>query len=384
MTSWRTLSLAATVLLSAAPLAAQPAEAGTRLEVRAAGYADDDETYVARPYVAGRLAAGPARVGAAYSPDVISTASVDVIASASRVVEEVRHQAMVDVAYVGDEGLVLGAAYTFGIEPDHESHGVQLQARRDLDPARLWHGAIVLGASWAGIGSVVDARLHEESVTFQAAASVTRIFDAATLGRLSLEGAVIEGFQGSPYRTVRLGDWSARLGDRGDADSTRWVFTGVSGVARERHPTLRVRGKLGLDAARDLGHGVALLGRLAGYADDWAIFAGDLSLELRVEPAPGLLVRIGGRVYLQSGASFWARRYPSEREDNDALITGDRELGPLRSYTLLAAISIPLDDVRLDARVEGIRYEHPEFDLLPERHALSVIVGLTWIPDFSL
>lgn len=379
----RAIPLVALTLLTAAPLAAQPTEAGTRLEVRAAGYVDDDDTYVLRPYVAGRIAAGPVRIGAAYSPDVISTASVDVVASASQTVEETRHQAIADVAYVGDEGLALGAAYTVGLEPDHESHGVQLSARRDLDAARLWHGALVLGASWARIGSVVDPRLREEALTVQASASLTRVLDAATVGRLSLEGGVTEGFQASPYRTVRLGAWSVQPGDPSDPESSRWIFTGVTGAARERHPELRVRGRLALDVVHDVGHGVALLGRLAGYADDWGVFAGDLSGEVRAELAPGLLLRAGARAYLQSSASFWAQRYPSAL-DEGAWVTGDRELGPMRSYTLLLALRAPVDEVVLDARVEGIRYEHPEFDLLPERHALSVMVGLTWEPDFSL
>ena len=379
----RAISLAALTLLSSAPLAAQPAETGTRLEVRAAGYVDDDETYVLRPYVAGRLAAGPVRMGVAYSPDVISTASVDVVATASRAVEETRHQAVADVAYVGEEGLVLGAAYTLGLEPDHESHGAQLSVRRDLDRARLWHGALVLGASWARIGSVVDPRLREEAVTVQATAALTRVLDAATLGRLSLEAGVTEGFQSSPYRTVRLGAWNARPGDPRDPDAPRFVFSGVTGVARERHPGLRVLGRIGLDLVHDVGSGAALLGRLAGYVDDWGIVAGELSGEVRVEPVAGLLLRFGARAYLQSSASFWAQRYPSELS-SEAWVTGDRELGPLRSYTILAAIRAPIDEVILDARVEGIRYEHPGFDLLPERHALSVLLGLTWEPDFSL
>ena len=379
----RAITLAALSMLVAAPAAAQSEAAGTRVEVRTAGYADDDETYVLRPYVAGRLAAGPVRVGAAYSPDVISTASVDVVASASRAVEEVRHQGMADVAYVSDEGLLLGAAYSTGVEPDHESHGGQLRAQRDLDGDRLWTGSLVLGASWARIGSVVDPHLREESLTLQGTVALARVLDAQTVGRVSLEGGVIEGFQASPYRTVRLGPWSAQRSDGSDPETPIWSFIGVTGVVRERHPELRVRGRLGIEVARDLGEGLAILGRIAGYGDDWGILAGDLSAELRIEPERDLVVRIGARAYLQSGAWFWQRRYASGA-DAQAYATGDRELGPMRSYTVMAAIAIPIDEIRLDARVEGIRFEHPEFDLLPERHALSVMVGCTWSPDVSL
>lgn len=369
------------VALAAVPALAQ-SSGGTRLEVRAAGYADDDATYVLRPYVAGRLAVGSARVGASYSPDVVSTASVDVLASASRVVEEVRHQAVADVAHVEDGAVELGASYSVGLEPDHETHGGQLRAQADLDPERMWHGGVIVGVTWARIGSVLDPRMREEATTLQGSAALAQILDASTVARLSLEGSVTSGFQSSPYRNVRLGAWTASRGDAGDPESPAWIFAGVTGAVRERHPELRVRARLGLEAVRDLGGGVALLGRIAGYADDWGMLAGDVSAELRVEPEQALVVRVGGRAYVQSAVSFWRQRYDGVNESD--LVTGDRELGPMRTYALMVAVSIPVDALILGARLEGMRFEYPEFDLLPERHAVSLMLGVTWSPDLSL
>lgn len=376
------LLLAPLTALLALGAVAQWEAGGTRVELRTAGYVDDDDTLVVRPYVAGRLAIDDARVGLAYSPDVISTASVDIVSAASQRVDEVRHQGVADVAYVGDRGLVLGASYSAGVEPDHQSHGGRARVAGDLDDARLWTGALSLSVTWAQISSVVDPRLGAESISADLALSLARIFDASSVGRLSLEAGVVSGFQASAYRTVRLGDWQARRSDGHDPEVPIWSFTGVAGVVREHHPELRLRARLGVDGARDLGHHVAILGRLGGYGDDWGILAGDLQAELRFEPEPGLVARVGARAYLQSGASFWQRRYPSNEEPLFA--TGDRELGPMRSYTVLLGISIPVDEVQLDARVEGIRFEYPEFDLLPERHALSMILGCTWTPDASL
>lgn len=374
-----------------APVGASTAaaqERGTSVEARVGGYTDDDDTDVLRPYVAARLAGGPARLGVAYSADVVSSASVDVVSRATSGIDETRHQVVADAAYVGDDGLVLGGSWSGGFEPDHQSQGGALRGEVDLDGERLWHGALVLGGTWSAIGTVVDPRFHEESFTYQGAAALARVFDAWTVGRVALEGSVTTGYQSSPYRTVRLGDWTAMETDRSNPDLPAWIFSGVTGVAREQHPDLRVRSRLGLDVARELGSNVAIVGRLAGYADDWGILAIDGNAEVRIEPEEDLVVRLGARVYAQGGAWFWRRRYldPSE---TSGIVTGDRELGPMRSYTLLAAVAIPVDltrrhDVRLDARLEGIRWEYPEFDLLTERHALSLIVGFTWTPDYSL
>ena len=374
---------------SLAAAVAEAQEGGTVVEARLGGYTDDDDTDVLRPFVAARVAGGPARVGAAYSADVVASASVDVVSRASgAAIDETRHQLVADAAYVGDDGLVLGASWSGGFEPDHESQGGTVRGEIDLDSERMWRGALVLGGTWSAVGSVLDPRFHEESSTFQGSAAVARVLDADTVGRIVLEGSVTTGFQSSPYRTVRLGDWTAMQTDGTNPDLPVWIFTDVTGVAREQHPELRVRSRLGVDLAHDLGGGVAMVGRLGGYLDDWGILAIDGSAEVRVEPEEDLLMRFGARVYAQGAAWFWRQRY-SDPAETSGMVTGDRELGPMRSYTLLAAIAIPVDlterhDVRLDARLEGIRWEYPEFDLLTERHALSLLMGFTWLPDDSL
>ena len=376
-------SVACLLTLTALSPCARGQERGSTVEARVAGYVDDDATYVARPYAAAHLLFGPVRAGVGYSADVISTASVDVVSRATRGVDEARHQVMADAAYLGDDGLAIGGSWTSGVEPDHESHGATLRVERDLDSQRLWHGAVVVGGSWAATRSVLDPRFFGEAFTGQLSIALARIFDPLTVARVLVDGSVTTGLQSSPYRTVRLGDWTARRSDGTDPDTPAWVFSGSSGIARERHPELRLRARVGVELVRELIPGVALATRLAGYGDDWGILAIDGAAELRLEPSRDLLVRIGVRGYAQSGAWLWSHRYP-ELNDPSRYLTADRELGPMRSYAVLLALTVPVDDVLLDARLEGIRWEYPEFDLLPVRHGLSLIVGLTWRPALSL
>lgn len=364
------------VLASAAASQERPRPGVT---ARVAGYADDDSTYVARPHVAGRAWVDEWTIGGSYSADVVSSASIDVVTRATRPIEEARHQLEADLSWLGERGVVMGGAYLFAIEPDFETHALSLRAGMDLDDERMWHGAVLLTGSTNRVGAVIDPRFEERSYTGQLGLALARIFGASTLGRATLEGSVTSGFQASAYRTVRLGPWEAARYGGPDPDAGLWVFTGVTGIARERHPELRVRARATIEAVHDLGDAFAVLGRVAGYVDDWGIGAADLSAELRWEPRPALLLRLGARVYLQGSAWFWQARYDSP-DGVGGYVTDDKELGPMRSYTIMLAAGIPVDEVRLELRADGTRYEYPSFSLLPEKHALAVQMGISWVP----
>lgn len=349
------------------------------VSARVAGYADDDSTLVLRPHVAGRVWIDEWTIGGAYSADVVSSASIDVVTRASRPIEEARHQLSAEASWLGERGATVGGGYVYAIEPDFETHGLTLRGGVDLDDERMWHGSVLLTASTNRIGAVIDRRFEERSYTVQLGLGLARILGPSTLGRATLEASVTSGFQASAYRTVRLGDWEAAPYTGSDPDAGTWVFSGVTGIARERHPNLRLRARATVEVVHDFGSAIALVGRLAGYLDDWGIAAGDASTELRWEPEPALLFRLGARVYLQGSAWFWSRRYESA-DGVQGYVTDDKELGPMRSYTITLAAAIPIDDVRLDLRADGTRYEYPGFSLLLHKHALAVQIGLSWTP----
>lgn len=369
--------IASVMLLSATAAAQERPRPGA--SVRIGGYADDDSTLVLRPHVSGRVAVDEWVIGGAYGADVVSSASIDVVTRASRPIEEARHQVDVDAGWYGERSGTLGGGYTVAIEPDFETHGLTLRGGVDLDEERMWHGSVSLAGAFNRIRAVIDPSFERESGTVQLGLALARILGPRTLARATLEGSVTTGFQASAYRNVRLGEWRAMPYEGDDPDANPWVFTGVTGAARELHPELRLRGRAALELVHDLGSMLALYARAALYGDDWGVIAGDLRSELRWEPEPALLLRLGLRGYVQHHAWFWRRRYGSPG-DTQGFVTDDKELGPMRSYTLTLAAGIPIDDVRLDLRVDGTRYEYPGFSLLFDKHALAVQVGVAWTP----
>lgn len=370
--------LALMIFLAGTAAAQERPRPGASLRVE--GYADDDATLVLRPHVSGRAGVGEWILGGGYGADVVSSASIDVVTRASRPIEEARHQIDLEAGWYGERGGNLGGGYTLALEPDFETHGLTLRGGVDLDDERMWHGSANLALAFNRIGAVIDPTFERESGTAQLGLALARILGPGTLARATLEGSVTSGFQASAYRNVRLGDWQGMPYEGDDPAATPWVFSGVSGVARERHPELRLRARVGLELAQDLGNLLALVVRGAFYGDDWGVLAGDLAGELRWEPERALLFRVGLRGYFQHHAWFWRRRYGSP-DETQGFVTDDKELGPMRSYTLTLAAAIPLDSsMRLDARVDGTRYEYPGFSLLVDKHALAVQIGVVWTP----
>lgn len=374
--------LAGTAVRADPPASAEPAQADveTELRGRVEMYADDDRTTVWRPRVTGAAERPEGfRVGASWMADVVSSASIDVLSRASQRIEETRHEMGVRGAWLGSDSSELSVGYLYGFEPDHASHTVSLGAAADLDDARLWNGSAGLALSTARIGTVVDERFEEHSRTVVLSARLARVVNPRTVLRGGLELGGVFGFQASPYRTVRLGDWTAEPYTGDDPDATPWVFSGVTGVVRESHPERRLRARAVVDGVRALGKRAAIQGALSGYADDWGMLAGTLRGELRWEPHRVWMFRLGLRAYLQDAVWFWRRRYIDGQETRGH-VTDDKELGPLRSFGALAAVSATLERFALGARVELVRYAYPEFTLLPHKHALIVQLGVTYRP----
>jgi hypothetical protein len=217
----------------------------------------------------------------------------------------------------------------------------------------------------------------EHALTVGLTATLARALTSRLVVRGALALSHVHGFQASPYRTVRLGDWSAHPYEGSDPDAGAWVFTGVTGAAREHHPRERTRAALRLLAVQALAERAALAATVELYRDTWAITSGALTLEGRFEPKEGTLLRLSARTYLQSAAYFHRRRYGDD-QGVGGFITSDRELGRARGYMLSAGVAMPVGDFVLDLLVELGRYRYPDFSLRERRDHLAIQMGVTW------
>jgi hypothetical protein len=347
-----------------APIAASAASLHVRASSDVAAYADSDHVYVITPSLAATIAS-PLEgwsVGGSYLVDVVSAASVDIVATASQNWREVRHAGTLHGTYKpGAFGVAAQAALS--VEPDYVSWSAGASATQDLLDQNV---SLLLGLNHshdvAGRGdtpfSVFSRTLDRENLK----AALTLVLDPASLATLTLDAVLEHGDQSKPYRYIPLFEPGADVPKGASIDEVNRLR--VSSRPLEQLPLTRDR----------LAVTGGVLHRFAGstlrlderaYADTWLLVASSTDLRWLVDWGRSLELGPHVRAHAQNGVKFWQRAYVLRPGfDVPALRTGDRELGPLLAGTLGLSARLRLgasDDpdrwrLGLDVNVTETRY----------------------------
>ena len=344
--------------LIAAIAIAAPATGRADPEVAASArigvYADSDHTTVTTTSVAASASPTAAlRLGAQYLADAVSSASIDVVSSATGRIHELRHEVTTTARYQrGDHAL--GAAYLYSVEHDWTSHTLAIDANRDLAQHAVTIGVAVTGGINA-IGKVGDPDLRRRLVTGGGDASVTVAASRRDLVHLDLGVALLQGYQASPYRFAVY-------------DDLRAVFETV--------PRARLRQVIALRWNHQLFADSALRMQVRGYRDSWGI--------LSITGAAAYVVGLGAfdldmhvRGYAQRGARFYRATYAAPMR----YMTADRELSRFVDGFAGAGVAWRRDAddggaLRIDLKVDGFAFAFPEFPAMPSRTGMIVELGV--------
>lgn len=331
-------------------------------------YAASDRLTVLSPQVSLRVPVkGNVDVEAGYEADIITSASVDVMTSASpRGYSEERHGMTAGVSYRPAAGAAVGLRYMPSFEPDYRSHtasgGLQLEwiDRRLLTELGYRLGLDLVGRHGEPIERWRDLRTH--SLT----AGVGWVFSPTLVGDISYELSFMAGFMASPYRYVRMN--ASAPPDAGVSEQTP--------DERKRH-AVAARLKKALPG----GYFVTVSYRI--YTDSWGLLSHTESASLeRAFGGDRLIVGLSARVYGQSAASFYERRYQVVGGELPRYRTADKMLSP--QWSLLAGpradMSLgragPVDDLRLSGRAELYEQRFTDFAPLSARHSVVLSIGL--------
>ena len=333
---------------------------------------DTDHTRVISPRLRLHAPLGDEQghVDLAYSVDVWTSASVDIVASASEPVTEQRDELNLGVDRVfGD--LTLGAAYRYSTEPDYESHGGSLSLAWEL-ANKAFTLAWNAGGSADTVGRAGDPEFAEAVNTLTTGLALTQVLDQKTLLQLLYDFAYTRGYQASAYRFVSFG--------------SPGPCSGTAPLCRpEENPRERLRHAIALRARRAWSSEWSSGASYRAYLDDWGLVSHTAKVDLAWAPQPKATLALGYRFYTQNAADHYQAQYlPSDL--GLTYFTRDKELSPLSSHR----IGLELDWVwELGQGQAGLLtalevattlYDYRDFPMLASSTALEVtfVTGMEW------
>ncbi len=232
------------------------------------------------------------------------------------------------------------------------------------------------------VASVLDPTFARQNYELGWSAGVAQVLSRLDALRLRYDGSATLGYQASPYRNVRFGDWTTSVDNFG-----RITFLGTIGSGDglpETVPNERIRHAGVLEWVHSFTDGLALYTSARLGLDSWGIESATGAAELRAATR-GWRFRMGYRFYAQSGADFYRPKY-TMAPDQYAYYTSDKELSRELGHVASLGISRVLKQphyagdthVLLDVSGHFLYYEYPDFVLLPSRMSGFVELGLTW------
>jgi hypothetical protein len=378
-----TVALAGALALFAVPTAAQ--EHPWTVSSDSLLYTDTDNVLV----VSSKLSAARAldeqggEASADVVVDVVSAASVDVVAQASQRFSELRWEVNLAGSYAISDGLP-SVNYRGSAEPDYVSHGFgagYLARLGGADTVASAHYQITLDTVGRS-GTPFDTWSRQLTV-HSAELSLTQNLSTHSVLRGVLSLTVERGYQEKPYRFVPLFDAAAIA--RVEADG---MELGLGNFDRyrlatrppEEVPELRVRPALG---ARWLYYVEPIESSLRAdyrfYLDDWGLLANTVELEIEHPLGELWTLAMTTRGYTQTKASFYRSAYVVERPDEiPGFRTVDRKLAPYDSLSAGARLELHTDAIIAYFEATASYWRFHQYIYLDHLIALIGQGGVAW------
>jgi Protein of unknown function (DUF3570) len=253
-----------------------------------------------------------------YYLDLISSASIDVVTTASPYNEE-RKQWSLGMDYLRGN-TTMSMSYTSSVESDFDaktySFGVSQDMFGDMTTLSLTYsyGDDVIGRS-------DDPTFERNNKRQFYGIGLTQIITRNLITTLNVETITDEGFLNNPYRTVRYIDDNNPIG---------------YSYEPELYPNTRTTNAIGLRARYFLPYRAALQAEYRFFTDTWNITSNTAALSY-VHPWKDWIFEVKYRWYDQTGAHFYQDLFPRSEATN--FRGRDKELSALTSQTVKFLVS---------------------------------------------
>jgi len=260
-----------------------------------------------------------------YYVDMVSSASIDVVTTASPYTEE-RTQWSLGMDYLHGN-TTMRVNYVSSEESDYDAQTVSFSVSQDMfgDLTTLTLG-YALGDDL--VRQADDPSFERDLDKQTYSVGITQILTKNLISTLNFETITDEGFLNNPYRSVRYFDPTSDVG---------YSFE------PELYPNTRTSNALGIRARYFLPYRAAIEGEYRFFTDTWDIEGHTASLSY-IHPWGDWTFTGKVRYHDQTGAHFYSDLFSRSEATN--FRGRDKELSPLQSYTfkLQAAYEFLSDD----------------------------------------
>jgi hypothetical protein len=293
-------------------------------------------------------------VNASYYVDMVSSASIDVITTASPYSEE-RTQYGLGFEYLRGK-VTYAASFSNSSENDYEADTANFSISQDMF-GDLTTVSLSFSRGWDDVTRRGDPAFKDSIDRRIYGVDISQIASRKLVLGLSWETITEEGFLNNPYRQVRYVD----------ADAAR----GYS-YEPERYPHTRTGNALAVRARYFLPYRAALQGEYRWYNDTWGIDSSTFDVAYTHPIGERWIFDVHFRYYMQDAADFYSDLFPTADFQN--FLARDKELSTMDSQTLGVGMTyefkVPrvefLQKATVNLKFDRIQFNYDDFrDLRP-------------------
>ncbi|MEM1436965.1 MAG: DUF3570 domain-containing protein, partial [Pseudomonadota bacterium] len=260
-----------------------------------------------------------ASVWANYYVDMITSASIDVVTTASEYTEE-RKEKSVGIDYLHGKTF-MGLSYTNSEESDYSANSVRFGISQDFFGDLTTLG-ISYARGWDTVRRNGDEVFEDEAKRQVFRVDLTQVLTRNMIANINYEAVTDEGFLNNPYRQVRYLDPTAARG---------------YSYEPELYPRTRTSSAVAARAMYYLPYRAALKGEFRHFSDTWGIAAWNTELAYTHPIKQGWTFDLKYRFYTQSAADFYSDLFPRQSAQN--FLARDKEMSSFATHTVGAGVS---------------------------------------------
>ncbi len=286
-------------------------------------------------------------VGGNYYVDSVTSASIDVVTTASPYTEE-RTENSISLDYLRDK-VTMSMAYANSEENDFHARSLHLSVSQEVFGGMT---TVSLGYSrgWDEVGKRGDAAFSKDVDRHHYRLGLSQVLTKDLIMEVAAETITDEGFLNNPYRRVRYLT-SATTFDYQD----------------EVYPNTRTSNAVAVRGKYYLPYRAALHGEYRWFNDTWGITAQNVEIGYTHPFKDKWTFDFKVRAYQQNEADFYSDLFPFQSAQN--FLARDKELSSFSSITIGAGVSYEfanggwgfIDKGSINFSIDHIEFEYDNF-----------------------